>query len=143
MAYTACTILPGALFYKLIFCRKSDSRRRNFCAPIHLLTFCRKLDSQGMAKRYQNPARKTERIVKGFANHWRIRILELLSKQPELSLDEIVDELGGNIKTLSVHVQKLAAAGLVMKRSQGRNVRHALTDRGKYVLIFCRKLDSK
>ena len=94
-------------------------------------------------KQYRNPARKLERITKGFANHWRIRILELLSAKAELSVEEIADELNANLKTIASHIQRLANAGLVEKRSAGRAVRHRLSKRGKNVLIFLRKLASE
>jgi DNA-binding transcriptional ArsR family regulator len=84
--------------------------------------------------------KKAEKIVKGFANHWRIRILELLKKSPDLSVDQITENLGANFVTTSVHIRKLADAGLVAKRYQGRFVLHNLTKRGKDILIFCKML---
>lgn len=80
--------------------------------------------------------KRLERIVKGFANHRRIEILILLDKNPELSLFEIADNLKINFRTASEHTGRLAIAGLVMKRSDGNLVRHALTLRGKSILKF-------
>lgn len=85
--------------------------------------------------------RELERIVKGFANHRRISILELLEKKPEMSVAEISDELSLNFKTASEHIRRLAISGLVMKRSDGLSVRHKLTDRGKSILKFLRILE--
>jgi predicted transcriptional regulator len=85
--------------------------------------------------------RELERIVKGFANHRRIGILELLNKKPEMSVAEISDELNLNFKTASEHIRRLAISGLVMKRSDGLSIRHKLTDRGKSVLKFLRILE--
>ena len=82
-----------------------------------------------------------ERIVKGFANHRRIQILELLKYQPELSLIDISELLGVNFKTASEHIRRLAIAGLVVKRSDGKSVRHKVTDRGIVVLKFLRTLE--
>ncbi len=82
-----------------------------------------------------------ERIVKGFANHRRIEILELLRNKPELSVAEIADELHINFKTASEHIRRLAIAGLVLKRSDGVNVRHKLTLRGEHILKFLRILE--
>lgn len=85
--------------------------------------------------------RKLERIVKGFANHRRIQILELLEKNPELSVIEIAQELNMNFKTASEHIRRLAISGLIMKRSDGTNIRHKLTERGLKVLKFLRTLE--
>ena len=85
--------------------------------------------------------RKLERIVKGFANHRRIQILELLEKNPELSVIEITQELNMNFKTASEHIRRLAISGLIMKRSDGTNIRHRLTDRGLTILKFLRTLE--
>lgn len=91
----------------------------------------------GGAKNY----RQLERIVKGFANHRRIQIMELLKKHPELSVIEISEELNINFKTASEHIRRLAIAGLVMKRSDGVSVRHRLTDQGSNILKFLRTLE--
>lgn len=85
--------------------------------------------------------RQLERMVKGFSNHRRIEIIELLAKKPELSVFEVSDKLKINFKTGSEHLRRLAIAGLVMKRSEGNNVRHALTRRGKSILKFLRILE--
>ena len=82
-----------------------------------------------------------ERLVRGFANHRRIEILELLSKKPELSLTEISETLKINLKTASEHVRRLAIAGLVLKRHDAAAVRHAVTSRAKHVLKFLRTLE--
>ena len=85
--------------------------------------------------------RAIERIVKGFANHRRLQILELLKKEPELSVDEIADRLSTGYMNTSDHVRKMAVAGLVMKRNDGPNVRHRLTPRADFILAFCKKLE--
>ncbi len=84
--------------------------------------------------------KKMERIVKGFANHRRIQILDLLKLAPELSVDEISERLNIGYENASDHVRKLAIAGLVMKRYEGTTVRHKLTQRGVDILVFCKKL---
>ena len=85
--------------------------------------------------------RRLERIVKGFASHRRIQMLELLQKSPELSLDEIATTLQINGKTASEHVRRLAIAGLVLKRHEGNLVRHKLTTHAQRVLKFLRILE--
>ena len=86
-------------------------------------------------------ARQLERLVKGFANHRRIEILEVVEKKPELSVFEIADELKINFKTASDHIRRLAIAGLVMKRNEGSSVRHAVTKNGQKILKFLRILE--
>jgi DNA-binding transcriptional ArsR family regulator len=85
--------------------------------------------------------RQLERIVKGFSNHRRIQILTLLSGFPELSVGEIAQRLKINLKTASEHIRRLAISGLVIKRNQGKNVRHKLSDRGVIILTFLRTLE--
>lgn len=84
--------------------------------------------------------RQLERIVKGFANHRRIEILELLGNSPELSVGEIARKLKINLKTASEHIRRLAIAGLVLKRYQGSNVRHKVSPLGERVLKFLPRL---
>ena len=85
--------------------------------------------------------RQLEGIVRGFSNHRRIEILELLFKEPELSVAEVSEKLEINFKTASEHIRRLAIAGLVMKRSESNNVRHKLSDRGLTILKFLRTLE--
>ncbi len=81
---------------------------------------------------------KIEKIVKGFANHRRIQILELLGKLPDLSVEDISENLNVGFFTISDHIRKLADAGLVEKKYKGRFVLHNLTKRGNYILSFCK-----
>lgn len=84
--------------------------------------------------------RKVEKIIKGFANHSRIKILELLKLKPELSVADISDMLKIGYENTSDHIRKMSIAGLVMKRNQGPAVLHKLTPRGESILMFCKKL---
>ena len=85
--------------------------------------------------------RHLERIIKGFSNHRRIQIMDLLSAYPELSVTEITQKLKINLKTASEHIRRLAISGLVIKRNQAQNVRHKLSDRGAVILKFLRTLE--
>ncbi len=85
--------------------------------------------------------RKIERLIKGFANHSRLRILELLEKEPELSVVDVAEKLKMGYENTSDHIRKMAISGLVMKRSDGPNVRHKLTSKGMSILAFCKKLE--
>lgn len=87
-----------------------------------------------------NSYRQVERIVKGFANHRRLEILELLKGQPELSVSDIAERLKIGYENASDHVRKLAIAGLVLKRNEGSAVKHKLTTRAEAILVFCKKL---
>lgn len=84
--------------------------------------------------------RKTERLLKGFANHNRLKILELLHKEPELSVADISHKLKTGYENTSDHIRKMSLAGLVMKRNDGPCVRHKLTSRGSSILAFCKTL---
>jgi DNA-binding transcriptional ArsR family regulator len=84
--------------------------------------------------------RQIERIVRGFSNHRRIEILDLLKAEPELSVAEISERLNIGYENASDHVRKLAIAGLVMKRNEGSAVRHKLTASGESILVFCKRL---
>ena len=79
--------------------------------------------------------------MKGFANHNRLKILELLDREPELSVADISEKLKIGYENASDHIRKLAIAGLVMKRNDGSNVRHKLTPRAESILVFCKTLE--
>ena len=68
-------------------------------------------------------------------------MLVLISAVPELSVIEIAKRVKINMKTASEHIRRLAITGLVLKRNQGKNVRHKLSDRGILILKFLRTLD--
>jgi len=82
-----------------------------------------------------------ERIVRGVANHRRIEILELLHEKPELSVLDISEVLQVNFKTISEHVRRLAATGMILKRSDGNSVRNKITNRGLAILKLLRTLE--
>lgn len=85
--------------------------------------------------------RELERIIKGFANHRRLQILELLNREPELSVQEISENLKSDFKNISAHINKMHIAGLLLKRSEGNMIRHKLTKRGKSILQFVRIIE--
>jgi DNA-binding transcriptional ArsR family regulator len=80
--------------------------------------------------------RQIEKIVKGFSNHWRIRVVQLLHDEPGLTVDQLSEATDANFYTLSIHLTKMVNAGLVKKTYKGRNVQHELTPIGKKVFIF-------
>lgn len=85
--------------------------------------------------------RKLERSVRGFSNHRRIQMLELLHRTPELSVEEIASALKINYKTAAEHIRRLAIANLVVKRNEANTVRHKLTNHAARVLKFLRTLE--
>ncbi len=95
------------------------------------------MEKSGKEKNY----RTLERLVRGFSNHRRIQIMEVLKKTPEMSVDEVAELLNINYKTAADHLRRLAIAGLVLKKSDSVSIRHKLTDRAAYVLKFLRTLE--
>lgn len=85
--------------------------------------------------------KQLETIVKGFANHRRIQIMELLENEAELSLMDISSRLDINFKTASEHLRRLDLANLVYKTNDGNFVLHTLSPRGRAVLDFLGKLE--
>jgi len=83
-------------------------------------------------------SKQLERYFKGAANHWRIDVLLLLSKKSGLTLEQIADETGANIKTMSEHTHRLVSAGLLNKAYCGRTVVHELSPYGKRFVTFIR-----
>ena len=75
-------------------------------------------------------------ILKGAANHRRLRILLLLSQTPHLCLEQIHQSIGSSLPTIAEHVQRLTLAGLVRKRYRGREVEHDLVPLGKKILTL-------
>ena len=85
--------------------------------------------------------KELERIVKGFANHRRLQVLKLLYQEPELSVQEISGKLKSEFKNISAHINRMAIAGLLMKRSDSKSIRQKLTKRGNIILKFVRMLE--
>lgn len=75
--------------------------------------------------------KQLERHFKGMANHRRIEILDVIAKNSGISVEGIAKSLKCNFKTISEHTRRLASAGLVDKKYQGRTVTHSLSPYGK------------
>ena len=84
--------------------------------------------------------KKIEKTVKGFANHRRLQILELLNETGGLSVDDISQNLNVNFMTISDHARKLSDVGLIEKKYKGRFVINTITKLGKHILSFCKML---
>ena len=98
------------------------------------------MNKKNIGKKNRAEFYQIERVVKGFSNHRRVEIMFLLEKKPELSVNEICEELNINFNTGSDHIRKLAQSGIIMKRADNKTVRHALTKKGKSILSFCKML---
>lgn len=81
-------------------------------------------------------AKQMERHLKGVANHWRIGILLLISRERGISVDGIAQGLQGNFKTIAEHIRRLVLAGLVDKTYKGHNVTHTLSPYGERFVKF-------
>ena len=95
---------------------------------------------ESVVRREGARTKRLERIVKGFANHRRIEILQLLSAHPDLCVGEISEKLQIELKTASEHVRRLALAGLVQKRYKGREVRLRAFGKAREILAFLDRL---
>ena len=87
-------------------------------------------------KKDQKTAKQIERHVKGVANHRRIEILMLVAEHGGIIVEDIAERLGCNEKTISEHTRRLAQAGLINKKYQGRSVTHTLSPYGKIFYRF-------
>jgi len=77
-----------------------------------------------------------ERHLKGMANHYRIEILLLVAAQEGITLEDIVEALRANEKTIGEHTRRLFQAGLIDKRYRGKFVEHKLSPYGKTFVRF-------
>ena len=77
-----------------------------------------------------------ERYFKGVSNHHRIKILLLIAEREKVTLEQIVDALGANEKTIGEHTRRLRIAGLIDKDYRGRFVEHSLSPYGEIFVRF-------
>lgn len=81
-------------------------------------------------------AKQMERHLKGMANHYRIQILLVVAEREGITLEDIVSELGANVKTIGEHTRRLYQAGLLNKKYRGKFVEHTLSPYGKTFVSF-------
>ncbi len=81
-------------------------------------------------------AKQMERHLKGMANHYRIEILLLIAARESITLEDIVEALGANEKTIGEHTRRLYQAGLINKKYRGKFVEHTLSPYGKTFVSF-------
>ncbi|MDC7222347.1 MAG: metalloregulator ArsR/SmtB family transcription factor [Spirochaetales bacterium] len=69
--------------------------------------------------------RRTE-ILKALAHPERLRITDILSRNPPLCVCDIQKELDINMSTLSRHLERLKKAKIVEDKREGRNIYYKL-----------------
>lgn len=77
-----------------------------------------------------------ERHLKGIANHYRIEILLFIDARKVMTLEDIIESVGANEKTIGEHTRRLYNAGLVNKKHRGNFVEHTLSPYGKKFVGF-------
>lgn len=87
-------------------------------------------------------ARQLERHLKGAANHHRIEILQLIARRKAITLQEIVEALSANEKTIGEHTRRLFVAGLIQKKYRGSFVEHSLSPYGQIFVEFIQHLQA-
>ena len=80
--------------------------------------------------------KQLERYFKGVANHRRIEILSLVNKNDGITLGQIAETVGCNIKTISEHTRRLVHAGLLNKKYKGLEVEHSISPYGERFIQF-------
>ena len=80
--------------------------------------------------------KQMERYFKGVSNHHRTKILLLIAEREKVTLEQIVDALGANEKTIGEHTRRLRIAGLIDKDYRGRFVEHSLSPYGEIFVRF-------
>lgn len=78
-------------------------------------------------------------MVAGLANHRRMEIVRLLIGKPSLCVNEVAAECGIEQSTAVEHIKRLHEAGLVSKKSKGRQVLLSPTTRAK---VFLEAIDT-
>ncbi|MBI4119942.1 MAG: winged helix-turn-helix transcriptional regulator [Parcubacteria group bacterium] len=81
-------------------------------------------------------AKQMDRHLKGVSNHYRIEILLLIAERNGITLEDIVETLEANEKTIGEHTRRLYQAGLINKKYRGKFVEHGLSPYGKTFIRF-------
>ena len=93
--------------------------------------------------RYKNTFTRLERFCHSFSSRKRIEILDLLSREDNLTLKEIMEKIHAEKQNASLHTFKLLNEGLIAKKKNKTTVEHSITKRGLYVLEFLQNIDKK
>lgn len=80
-------------------------------------------------------------VCKALGHTKRIKPLQLISRNTNISLVGLCDKLDEDIKNISFHVAKLERTGLITKNKQGNFKNLVITKIGKHALTFVRMLE--
>jgi DNA-binding transcriptional ArsR family regulator len=94
-----------------------------------------------MAAKKLKTAEQMQRHFKGIANHYRIKMLLLISKHEGLTVRDFSEILNTDIKNASQHTRYLLNSGLIQKRHRGRSVEHSLSPYGKFIVKFIKEFE--
>lgn len=83
-----------------------------------------------------------ERHLKGMANHYRIEILLLIAESNGITLENIIETIGANEKTIGEHTRRLYHAGLINKKYRAQFVEHSLSPYGKIFTRFLKEFQN-
>ncbi len=83
-----------------------------------------------------------ERHLKGMSNHYRIQILFIIDERKGITLEDIVETLEANEKTIGEHTRRLYQAGLINKKYRGKFVEHTLSPYGKTFVSFLKSFQN-
>ena len=83
-----------------------------------------------------------ERHLKGMSNHYRIQILFIIAERKGITLEDIVETLEANEKTIGEHTRRLYQAGLINKKYRGKFVEHTLSPYGKTFVSFLKSFQN-
>jgi DNA-binding transcriptional ArsR family regulator len=72
--------------------------------------------------------RVAAKLFDGFADPTRMSILALLARKGEMSVSELVEEVGASQPRMSVHLRCLAWCGYVRGRREGQRVYYSIAD---------------
>src|SRR3989344_862846 len=95
-----------------------------------------------MAGGKSKTAKQMERHLKGISNHHRIAIMLYIADSENATLDEIVEVLKANEKTIGEHTRRLHGAGLINKKYRGHFVEHSLSPYGKIFVNFLKSFQN-
>jgi len=87
-------------------------------------------------------SKQMERHLKGMANHYRIDILLFLAANEKATLDNIVEFLKANEKTIGEHTRRLHVAGLINKKYRSNFVDHTLSPYGRTFVKFLKSFST-
>lgn len=73
-------------------------------------------------------AGQLEELFKVLGNDTRIRLLHVLIREKEASVNEIADQLGMSAQAVSSHLQKLSLSGIVGSRREGTFIYYRILD---------------